>query len=59
MVCIDPDPLNIEPSLIGNVLMRDGVAYYVRDGQREGRMLRVAHFATCPSVKSHRKHSGR
>ena len=48
-------PLDIEPSLVGNVELRDGVAYYVRDGERDGRMLRVSHFATCVNAKKHRR----
>jgi hypothetical protein len=48
-------PLNIEPSLVGNVEVRDGISYYIHDDDRNGRMLRVAHFATCPNAKQHRK----
>lgn len=48
-------PLNIAPSLVGNVEVRDGISYYIRDDERAGRMLRVAHFATCPNAKAHRR----
>jgi hypothetical protein len=47
-------PLDPEPSLLGNVEVRDDVAYYVRDAEREGRMLRISHFASCPNAKRHR-----
>lgn len=48
-------PLNPEPSMVGNVEIRDGVAYYIRDDDRDGRMLRVSHFVTCPNAKLHRR----
>ena len=47
-------PLDPTPSLLGNVELREGIAFFVRDGQRDGRMLRVPHYATCPHAKRRR-----
>lgn len=59
-------PLDPGLSAVGNVEVRLGLAYYVRDADREAVFarqraaglpvgLRVSHFATCPNAKRHRK----
>lgn len=49
-------PLDAEPTALGNIELRSGVAHYVTpDVNAVGALRYTAHFAQCPNAKSHRK----
>lgn len=52
-----PCPLDRQPTPEGNVVLQDGIAYVLRQGETppDGTRRYVSHFATCPNSKSHRK----
>lgn len=50
-------PLDSRPDPNGNLVVRGGVAHFVKPGQRVemGERLFVSHFVTCPAAKEHRR----
>ncbi|HEY7421444.1 MAG TPA: hypothetical protein VH541_05495 [Gaiellaceae bacterium] len=54
-------PVDVEPTLKGNMLVHDGHAVVLTGAPleeahaREDPLLRISHFATCPYADEHRR----
>jgi hypothetical protein len=48
-------PLDVGPAANGNIVLRDGIAHYLKKDEQTSEPRYVAHFATCPNAAQHRK----